>query len=167
MGSFRNLSASSPALGWDDIDLAEWEANVCRAVVRGKYKNTKTTSGLRAVELIEPAIDTLKRQKELTFMLPPVEIEVMQEDNKTIKKEQWKPVFINTNTGEPFATDNQFRDRFFSFHLKKAKVRYRGPKHCRHTFASQMLTAGIPKEWIANQMGHASTRTLEKGMQNG
>jgi len=149
------------ALGWDDIDQNTWEVHVCRARVRDEYKKPKTRSGERTVELIQPAIEALKRQRELTMMLPPIEIEVVQTDNKTVKKEKWRPVFINTNTGEPFPSDNSLRDRFLSHHLRKCKVRYRGPKHCRHTYASQMLTLGMPKEWIARQMGHSSVRTLE------
>jgi len=149
------------ALGWDDIDLESWEIDVCRARVREQYKRPKTKAGRRTVELITPAIDILKRQKEITYMLPAITINVMQTDNKTIKKEKWRPVFINTNTGKPIPSDNYLRQWFFSYHLKKAKVRYRGPKHCRDTYASQMLTLGMPKEWIARQMGHASVRTLE------
>ena len=38
----------------------------------------------------------------------------------------------------------------------------RSPSTARHTFASQMLTAGMPKEWIARQMGHTSTRMIER-----
>src|SRR5690606_17909329 len=116
-----------------------------RARVRDEYKKPKTRSGERTVELIQPAIEALKRQRELTMMLPPIEIEVVQTDNKTVKKEKWRPVFINTNTGEPFPSDNSLRDRFLAHHLRKCKVRYRGPKHCRHTYASQMLTLGMPK----------------------
>lgn len=149
------------ALGWDDIDLEAWEVNVCRACVREEYKRTKTRAGRRTVELLEEAIIVLKRQKAITYMRKPITIDVMQADNKTVKKEVWRPVFVNTNTGEPIPSDNYLRQRFLSYHLKKAKVRYRGPKHCRDTYASQMLTIGMPREWIARQMGHASTRTLE------
>ncbi len=46
--------------------------------------------------------------------------------------------------------------------MKKAKVRYRGPNHCRHTFASQMLTLAISKEWIATQLGHTGTKMIEQ-----
>lgn len=30
---------------------------------------------------------------------------------------------------------------------------YRGPGQCRHTYISQMLTAGMPVEWISKQTG--------------
>ena len=41
-------------------------------------------------------------------------------------------------------------------------MRYRGPNNARHTFISQLLTAGIPKEWIIRQVGHTSTRMIDE-----
>jgi integrase len=32
----------------------------------------------------------------------------------------------------------------------------------RDTFISQLLTAGIPKEWIIRQVGHTSTRMIDE-----
>jgi len=43
-----------------------------------------------------------------------------------------------------------------------SKVRYRGPNHARHTFASQLLSTGmISKDWIALQMNHSCTKMLD------
>lgn len=45
----------------------------------------------------------------------------------------------------------------------KASVRYRGPNHARHTFASQLLSTGMTsKDWIAQQMGHTSKKILDE-----
>jgi len=38
--------------------------------------------------------------------------------------------------------------------LARAKVRYRIPYTCRHTRASELLTAGIDSAYAAKQMGH-------------
>ena len=62
----------------------------------------------------------------------------------------------------PFDNDQQYRDRFFKNHIRKVGVRYRGPNHARHTYESQLLTAGVPKEWIALQMGHTSTKMIDQ-----
>lgn len=51
--------------------------------------------------------------------------------------------------------------RFFEIHCKLANVRYRGPNQARHTYASQLLTKGAPKEWIAGQMGHTTTKMID------
>lgn len=150
------------ALAWEDIDLLKGIAKVQRANVKGKYKIPKTSGSVREVELLAPAIEALQRQKAITFMLKAKQVEIIQDDKKTTTKESLRFIFLNSNTGEPHANDNSVRDRFFSSHLKKAGVRYRGPNQARHTFASQMLTNLVPKEWIAKQMGHTSIRTLEK-----
>lgn len=63
---------------------------------------------------------------------------------------------------EAFENDYRYRDRFFKAYLKKAKVRYRGQNHARHTYISQLLTAGVPKEWIAGQAGHTSTKMIDE-----
>lgn len=150
------------ALAWEDIDLEKGVVRVNRAKVNGKWKVPKTKARRREVELLLEARNALNRQLEHTYMLNDIEISVMQEDNKTIKKERITPVFLNSNTGQPHSSDMPVRDRFFKAHLKKAKVRYRGPNHCRHTFASQMLTINMPKEWIVKQLGHTSTAMLDK-----
>jgi integrase len=46
--------------------------------------------------------------------------------------------------------------------FKKTQVRYRGPNTARHTFISQLLTAGIAKEWLIRQVGHTSTRMIDE-----
>ena len=46
---------------------------------------------------------------------------------------------------------------------KKAKVRYRSPYQCRHTYASMMLSSGENILWVSQQMGHKdSSATLKK-----
>ena len=151
------------ALGWDDVDLNRGVIKVRRANVKSYYKVPKTNGSVREVELLKPAIDALKKQKQYSYNLNMIEIEVTQADNKTIRKEQWRPVWRNSNTGKPHASDGTVRDRFWSNHLRKAEVRYRGPNHARHTFASQLLSTGvISKDWIAKQMGHTSTKMLDE-----
>ncbi|MCJ7931302.1 tyrosine-type recombinase/integrase [Aeromonas sp. LsrichE-8G] len=53
-----------------------------------------------------------------------------------------------------YASVDEFRERFFRPFCQAAGVRYRGPSQFRHTYASQLLSAGISIEWIARQMGH-------------
>ena len=151
------------ALSWEDIDQINWTAKIQLAKVSGKFKTVKTTKSERTVELLSPAIQALKRQLDLSYSSPTFEIKVTQSDVKTIKKQQWHPVFLNSNTQEPHETDAAFRSRFWTTHLKKANVRSRPLKMTRHTYASQLLSTGkISKDWIAKQMGHTSTRMLEK-----
>lgn len=150
------------AVAWEDIDLTRWVVKVQRANVMGRYKVPKTAGSVREVELLEPAREFLRQQMAKTLMLPAQPFDVLAADNKTILKQSLRMVFLNSNNGKPHANDLAVRERFWDAHLKRAKVRYRGPNHARHTYASQLLTAGVPKEWIANQMGHTSTRMIEE-----
>ena len=150
------------ALAWEDIDLKRGTVKVCRARVNGTYKQTKTKRSTREVELITPAIEWLKAQRPFTEGLAPRQLKVKSRDNKKSFSEKVRPVFLNSNTKRPHESDGTVRNNFWRAHLKKAKVRYRGPNNARHTFISQLLTAGIPKEWIIRQVGHTSTRMIDE-----
>ncbi|MEZ0150159.1 MAG: DUF3596 domain-containing protein [Candidatus Reddybacter sp.] len=150
------------ALGWDDVDLKNSLLLIRRAVVLLVYKATKTKRSKRAVDLVKPALEALQRQFELTGHLPPIEIDVLQRDNRTIRKERFRPVFINQATGRPYLDIKQYRKSFWERHIEKTGVRYRGPSNCRHTFASQMLTANADKQWILDQLGHTTDAMLRR-----
>ncbi len=149
------------ALGWDEVDLDHREVYFKRAIVERIYKATKTKRSRRSVDLLAPAVDALKRQYAITGHLPPVEIEVLQRDNRTVRKETFRPVFINTNTGNPFGAVRYFK-WFWEPHLQQAGVRHRPVGMCRHSFACQMLTAGVMKSWIIEQLGHTTEAMLRK-----
>jgi integrase len=151
------------ALAWEDvIDLEAGLIRFRRAKVRGKYRVTKTRRSDRVVELLKPARQALLAQHAITANLSPEEMLVVQRDNRTSKEEVLRPVFRNSHTGRSHYDDFRLRDRFFRAHLKAAGVRYRGPGQCRHTFASQMLTADIPTSWILEQMGHTSEKMFRE-----
>lgn len=115
---------------------------------------------MRVVELIDPAVDWLKRQMEHTMMLPARSIEVRQRDNVTAKSEDIRLVFLNGKSRAPWH-DSSAR-RWFASHLRAARVPHRGPNQCRHTFASQLLSAYVPMEWVARQLGHSDTKMIKK-----
>lgn len=154
--------SESMALGWDEVDLENGTALLQRAVVAGNYKATKTKRSKRHIDLLKPALDALTRQYEITGHLKPIEIEVLQRDNRTKRKEKFRPVFINTRTGSPYIDIQLYRQGWWVRHLAKAKVRFRGPVNCRHTFASQALTAGLDISWIIAQMGHTSEAMIRR-----
>jgi len=101
------------ALAWEDIDLDKGLLNFRRARVRGKFKTTKTKRSTRVHELILPAREVLEKQLKLTGHLDPTTVEIKQRDNRTIKTEKLRFVFLNSNTGRPHADDFTLRDRFF------------------------------------------------------
>tara|TARA_R110001592_G_scaffold363400_1_gene688177 strand:- start:40349 stop:41515 length:1167 start_codon:yes stop_codon:yes gene_type:complete len=154
--------SESMALGWDDVDLDNAHALLQRAIVAGQYKATKTKRSKRKIDLLKPALEALRSQYQITGHLAPITIDVLQRDNRTTRKEQFRPVFINTRTGSPYTDIQLYRQGFWVRHLAKAEVRFRGPVNCRHTFASQALTAGLDLSWIMDQMGHTSEAMLRR-----
>ncbi|NOI92047.1 site-specific integrase [Vibrio splendidus] len=150
------------ALGWDDIDWQRKVLHVRRAKVLNDYKVPKTPDSIREVELNELALSLLKNQLEITGKKRARTVSVLQSDNKTWLKEKVRFVFYNNKTKRPFLHAKQFNKTFFSPFLIKAKVGHRGASQLRHTYASQNLTAGISKDWIACQMGHTGTNMIDK-----
>ncbi len=130
------------ALKWEDID---WENNrfyVRRARVKNIDKTTKTTSGMRTVELQEPAHEALVNQRNIT---PP-------DDH----------IFIDPQTQLPYKSDQAIRRKYWTPALARAKVAYRTPYETRHTFASMLLSRGEVPMWVASQMGHKDCSMLIK-----
>lgn len=150
-------------LSWDDIDLESGVVTFRRSVVRNKYRVTKTRRSKRELQLLKPALEAVRAQALYTGAAPESEIEVLGRDNKTLRKEKHRFVFVNSTTGRPHYSDVNLRNFFFITHLKRAGVRYRGPGQCRHTFASQMLSSGeVTADWVADQLGHTTTAMVFK-----
>jgi len=148
------------ALAWEDIDTERWTVRVQRSRVNTEYKVPKEKSRIRDVELVDEAINWIKRQKQRTYLLEPIEIRARQRDNITQKTEQVRFVFLNGASSQPWHASSV--SRWFTSHLKRAGVRHRGPNQCRHTFASQCLSHFVPMEWLARQLGHTDTTMIKK-----
>ncbi|HEX5057208.1 MAG TPA: tyrosine-type recombinase/integrase, partial [Gammaproteobacteria bacterium] len=160
---FSGVSASEGiAIAYEDIDWNARTVSIKRACVLGVYKRPKKKTRQRTLKLFDQAYDALLRQKQHSFMQPPVEIEVLEFDNKTVTRETLHFVFLNSLTGKPFS-DSKECEKFWKWHLQKVGLRYRGINQCRHTFASRLLSCGrYPEKWIAEYLGHTSTAMLHK-----
>lgn len=149
------------ALSWNDID---WERNILyirRARVLNNYKCPKTLGSVRTVELNPLSLCILKDQLNMTGKRRSKTVNILQRDNKSIRKESISFVFLNSRTRQPFLNAKQFSKTFFNSFLKTTGIAHRGVGQLRHTFASQCLTAGISKVWISNQMGHTGTNMVD------
>ncbi|WP_274166553.1 Arm DNA-binding domain-containing protein [Enterovibrio gelatinilyticus] len=75
------------ALAWEDIDLLKGELKVCRNLADDIFKVPKTKSGERIINLLEPAIDALKRQREITYLMQPnaVSVQTRERDEKNAR----------------------------------------------------------------------------------
>lgn len=155
--------SEAQALAWEDIlDVDKGIIRYRRAVVRGRFKVTKTKRSTRVHHLLKPAREALQAQYAITGKLEPRVYEVVDRDNRTVRKEKLRLVFLNSRNNEPFY-ENAVRERFWKTHLKRAGVRYRGPNQCRHTFISQLLSLGVvPLHWISNHVGHATITMIQR-----
>lgn len=150
------------SVAWEDVDWKHRTIQIRRARVDRVYKVPKTRHSVRTLELTAPALKALKNQQAHSEMRQAITVPVIQSDNKTVRDEQLRFIFLRTASQTPFPDDGSVREQFWKRHLQRAKVRYRGPNHTRHTFVSQMLTAGLPKDWIAMQCGHTNTTMIDK-----
>lgn len=124
------------AAEWADVDPECRTLNVWRAVRLGREKGTKTSSGTRRLNLLQPARDTLLR----------------------LRREEGA-IFQNPISGKPYVSDKQVRVAFRKA-CEAVGVRYRYPYQLRHTFATWALSSGENPKWIASQLGHADVMML-------
>lgn len=126
-------------LHWTDVDFAAGVVKVRRARTRGEAKEPKTKAGIRDVRLLAPARAALEAQRAYTLI-------------------QGAHVFHDPRTDAPYATDKQFREWQWRRACRRARIRYREPRQLRHTYATWLLGAGEPVQWLSRQMGHESTQ---------
>jgi len=130
------------ALRWEDIDLPNNRFYVRTAIVRQREKTTKTTSGIRTVELQPEARKAIEAQAAFT------------------KNEH--RVFHDPTTDKPWKGDHIIRKRLWIPALKTGGVDYRNPYQTRHTFASILLSDNRNPLWVAQQMGHKDWGMIRK-----
>lgn len=140
-------------LAWEDIDFHKGTASIRRAITENIWVTPKTRAGARTIKLLPQAMAVLKRQKALTFLLPPVDAGPFG---------QLRPVFRHPATGEQWRSDQAFRQRHWKPLLRKAGVRYRYPYQLRHTFASMCLSVGENELWVAEYLGHADVGMVRR-----
>lgn len=128
-------------LKWSDVDLAGKRINIRRSLSRGVLTSPKSGRA-RWVDLPPPAFKALTAQFEHTG-----------------QQREW--MFLNPWTGDRWANESKIATRFKkACHL--AGVRYRRPYHCRHTYASTLLSAGENQLYVAEQMGHKDWSMISK-----
>jgi len=134
-------------LMWQDIDIKANAFYVRRSLSSGKFmEETKNASRWRKVELLYPALQALCELKPSNYDLDP---EQYENDY----------VFKNPRTLDHWRIDaltTAWRNALYA-----TSIPYQRPYNTRHTYASIMLSAGLPPNWIRQQLGHTSMKMLE------
>lgn len=128
-------------LKWKYVDFQHRIIKVRETIVLGDEDYTKNDSSQRDIDMSEAVFKALKSQYIATGTLSDF-------------------VFCNTQ-GEPVDHNNITKRVWYPL-LAKLGIEKRRPYQTRHTTATLWLAAGESPEWIAKQMGHASTEMLFK-----
>lgn len=153
------------ALGWEDIDLKAGTMMIRRNLAQDKFTVPKTQAGTnRVIHLIEPAIEALKSQLEITRLGKEHMIDVHLREYGKKEKHKCTFVFLPSVTsrtglcGDHFTVDSVRQT--WDTAVKRAGIRHRKSYQSRHTYACWSLTAGANPAFIASQMGHADAQMV-------
>lgn len=125
-------------LQWRYVDFDRRIIRVREAVVRLKLGPVKNDGSLRDIQMSQPVFDALMAQFEITGA--------------------GQFVFCSRD-GTPLYHHNVSNRVWYPL-LRYLGLQKRRPYQTRHTAATMWLAAGESPEWIARQMGHASTEML-------
>lgn len=150
------------ALSLDDIDLEKRTIKVSRSIVEGTFKATKTDGSDRTINLLDQAFEALVKILHLNGEIKETTVNVLQRDNRRTVQEKHKFIVTSSKSGRHWSGNEAFSKMVVKPLCNQAKIRYRPIGQARHTFGSQLITAGLPLTWIAKQMGHSSIKMLER-----
>lgn len=128
-------------LKWKYVDLGNRLILVRETIVDGEEDTTKTDESRRDIQMNEAVYQALLRQAEATRKISPF-------------------VFCNRE-GKPLDHVNVTKRVWYPL-LRHLGLTLRRPYQTRHTAATLWLGSGENPQWIARQMGHASTEMLFK-----
>jgi len=125
-------------LKWKYVDIERRLILVRETFVGGEDEYTKTDASQRDIYMSEVVYRALEEQR------------------KTTGSHEY--VFCN-RSGEPLDTANVTKRVWYPL-LRNLRLDPRRPYQTRHTAATLWLASGETPEWIARQLGHASTEML-------
>lgn len=154
------------SLAWEDIDLKAGTMIIRRNhTLTKEFTLPKTEAGTnRVINLIQPAIDVLRNQAEMTRLGRQYEVEVkLREFGRT---EMHPCTFVfnpqiatrNSLAGHHYAVGSI--NQSWETAMRRAGIRYRKAYQSRHTYACWSLTAGANPNFIAKQMGHSDAQMV-------
>lgn len=134
---------------WDDFDLMRKVWFVKRQLIysSGKHEtNTpKTLKSVRKLELTDRVIEALHERRRIA----------MREGVAA------SPYVFCSQRGNPL-WPGDFWVQHWKPMLRRLRIRHRGIHHCRHSFATMALGAGVPINVVSFILGHANVATTLK-----
>ncbi|KFC13186.1 integrase [Trabulsiella guamensis ATCC 49490] len=154
------------ALAWEDIDLKSGTMTIRRNYTKlGDFTLPKTEASTnRVIHLIEPAINALRNQAQMTRLGTQHHIEVkLREYGRSVTHDctfVFSPQVIRRNdqAGHHYRVDSVGDS--WKAAIRRAGIRHRKAYQSRHTYACWSLSAGANPSFIASQMGHASAQMV-------
>ena len=125
-------------LKWKYVDFERRQILIRETYVMGREGYTKNDHSQREIAMSGPVHDALREQRERT---------------------KAHAFVFCTNQGKPLNYNNVAK-RVWHPLLRHLGLPRRKPYQTRHTAATLWLAAGENPEWIARQMGHATTEML-------
>ena len=131
-------TAEIDGLLWRYVDFSKRQILIQATVVNGRAETPKTQSSYRAIQMSEPVYEALLSQKDATKQCDYVFCNELGKplDHRNVTKRIWYPT------------------------LQLLGLKRRRPYQTRHTTATLWLEAGESPEWIAQQLGHSTTKML-------
>ena len=139
-------------LSWKNVDLSEGVIRITANLVRVKggaiFQEPKTKSSIRTLSLNSKVVEVLKEHKK------------SQESEKALNPDYEDNHLVFCQRSGKALDPNNFK-RTFNQWLKKAGLPAGIRFHdLRHTFATNMINAGIDIKTVQSFTGHSDTRTL-------
>lgn len=147
---------------WEGVNWEDKTYTVSIVKPLKKYRCPKTVNGARTIELDSTTMAMLRVHFQRTGNLTPMTVSVVGRDNRSCEHVTITPMFIRAKTGQPYKNPKDFLQAYLTPTLKALGIRERGVTQCRKTYACHALSAGVPIKWLADQLGHADTLTLER-----
>lgn len=128
-------------LKWKYVDFARKLIKVRETIVAGRENYTKTDASQRDISMSGPVLEALKEQH--------------------LQRHPTSEFVFCNQEGNPYDHNNITKRIWYPL-LNKLGLEKRRPYQTRHTAATLWLAAGEAPEWIARQLGHATTEMLFK-----
>lgn len=123
------------ALNISDIDLDKKIITINKRIKKGKIDTPKTKSSTRKIPILDVLIPFIKSQLELC------------------KEHKYLRLFFNPNTNRGFV-DTKKLTQFWKPLIEGVGLEYRVFYNTRHTFATNMIRAGVPILDVSQILGH-------------